>query len=331
MKHSIIITTINEPTQAVIAFSKIPNYKLIIVSDKKTPCDWYLDDVDILDLEKQSNLDFQLSRFLPYNHYSRKNLGYLYAIQQGSEIIVDTDDDNIPNLDWDILKFEGCYNVSFPDLGFVNIYKCFTDLNIWPRGFPLDKVTKAASTIQENQILKNVYTRVGIWQGLANGDPDVDAIYRLILNVPCYFRESPPIVLGKGTICPFNSQNTAFLKPLFPLLYLPSLVTFRYTDILRGLVAQPILWNSDYYLGFTSSTVTQERNFHDYMKDFELEIPCYLEPYKVINAVLSSVKASFSISDNLYQAYTKLHQIGIVQKEELTLLNYWLEDIAKLS
>ena len=78
---------------------------------------------------------------------------------------------------------------------------------------------------------------VGVWQGLADEDPDVDAIYRLTSDTPCYFNERNPVVLAKGTVCPFNTQNTIIIKPLFNLLYLPTTATFRFTDILRGLVA----------------------------------------------------------------------------------------------
>ena len=68
---------------------------------------------------------------------------------------------------------------------------------------------------------------------------------------------------------PYNTQNTATRKELFPLLYLPAYVTFRFTDILRGLIAQPIMWLYDYHLGYSGATVTQKRNAHDYFEDFQ--------------------------------------------------------------
>lgn len=326
MNNFIVITTINHPTKAVIDFSKLKNHQLIIVADQKTPIDWYLDNVHILSVGEQKKLDFQLVSLLPDNHYSRKNIGYLYAIRSGADLIIDTDDDNLPKEDWIVPKFQGLYNISSPNLGFVNIYKFFTDSHIWPRGFPLDKVTMDSSILKSSQITQR-QVNIGVWQGLADGDPDVDAIYRLTLNKPCYFSEREPIALDKGTICPFNSQNTAFYKDLFPLLYLPSFVTFRYTDILRGLIAQPILWQAGYCLGFTHATVFQERNFHDYMKDFESEIPCYLHPYKVIDTVCPSISSSFSISDNLHNAYSALCKEGIVNSNEVKLLDLWLKDL----
>ena len=91
--------------------------------------------------------------------------------------------------------------------------------------------------------------------GPRDGDPDVDAIYRLTVGQECIFEQRPPLVLGRGTISPFNSQNTAFSAELFPLLYLPSTVTFRFTDILRGYVAQPVMWSAGYQLGFVGVSI----------------------------------------------------------------------------
>jgi hypothetical protein len=325
-KRFIIITTIYPPTKAVENFSNLDDYLLIVVGDKKTPKEWYYKNAIYLPIDQQNNSSFSLNKFLPYNHYARKNLGYLYAIQLGAEIIVDTDDDNIPKGNWCLPDFNGCYLMTSKDLGFVNIYKSFTDTHIWPRGFPLDLVNADVSHLSQDSLQKKP-VRVGVWQGLADGDPDVDAIYRLTLNNLCYFNEHDPIVLDKGTLCPFNSQNTAFTKELFPLLYLPCFVTFRYTDILRGLIAQPIMWSSSYHLGFTKATVVQERNPHDYMKDFESEIPCYLHPYDVIDLVTSNIRSSFSIADNLYQAYVALSKAGIVEEQEVKLLSFWLQDL----
>ena len=174
-------------------------------------------------------------------------------------------------------------------------------------------------------------TKIGIWQGLADSDPDVDAIYRLIDNTEVFFDKRSPVVLAEGTLCPFNSQNTAVRQELFPLLYLPAYVTFRFTDILRGLVAQPIMWAHGYRLGFTEATVLQVRNPHDYMKDFESEIPCYLHPNHVIAAVTRAIDKGNTVSENLRLAYAELAKENIVTAQEIELLDLWLADVAALT
>ncbi|MBU3621838.1 STELLO glycosyltransferase family protein [Polynucleobacter sp. CS-Odin-A6] len=189
-------------------------------------------------------------------------------------------------------------------------------------------------------LIKNNYTnsfgseieglRVGIWQGLADEDPDVDAIYRLTINEPCYFEEGEPLVLQKNLISPFNSQNTMFHRDLFLLMYLPITVTFRFTDILRGLVAQPIMWAHDYYLGFTGPTVVQKRNEHNLMSDFSSEISMYQCTEKIVDLVSSVTSVGNTMEVNLYNAYDKLRHFGIVRDDEMQALEAWIKDAQKM-
>jgi len=322
----IVITSIFPPTKAIASFSQQKDWQLIVVGDRKTPADWHYEQTKFLSVSDQESCGYNIAALLPWNHYCRKMVGYVHAIKSGAEVIVDTDDDNIANANWHVQDFSGEYALTKTGQGFVNIYKNFTSKHIWPRGFPLRRITDDKAIVR-NEDLTTTRVEIGIWQGLADGDPDVDAIYRLTSDEPCYFEERAPIVLAEGTLCPFNSQNTAFRKELFPLLYLPAFVTFRFTDILRGLVAQPLMQHMGYSLGFTGATVFQERNPHDYLKDFESEIPCYLYPEKIIDAVSGSIAANKSLPDNLYNAYETLLNDGIVTSEELQVLSAWLKDL----
>jgi len=326
----IVITSIFAPTEAVRLFAQVSNARLVVAGDRKSPPDWQCENVVYLSASDQEASPFHLAQMLPWNHYCRKMLGYLHAMSLGAQTIVDTDDDNIPKADWAMPAFTGEFETSAAGLGFVNIYQSFTAQHIWPRGFPLDRVLRPAARLAPDALVRQT-VQVGVWQGLADGDPDVDAIYRLTSNIPCVFDTRPPLVLASGTVCPFNSQNTAFRRELFALLYLPAFVTFRFTDILRGLVAQPILWAAGYQLGFTGATVFQERNPHDYLKDFESEIPCYLYPEKILEIVNAAVGPAQSVADNLQAAYEALRRESIVEDRELALLARWLEDVRQIS
>jgi hypothetical protein len=327
---SIIITSIFAPTKAVKEFAALRDCQLVVVGDQKSPADWSEANVTYLSVADQEALGFRLSTKLPFNHYGRKMMGYLYAIRAGAELIVDTDDDNIPYDDWHFPASEGTFATSPKNRGFVNIYKNFTSHHIWPRGYPLDLIRNQAHVLQDAEFSEEK-VKIGVWQGLSDGDPDVDAIFRLVDNAEVFFDKRPPIVLAEGTLCPFNSQNTAIRRELFPLLYLPAYVTFRFTDILRGLVAQPIMWASGYRLGFTKATVLQVRNPHDYVKDFESEIPCYLHPNRVIAAVRRAIDPGNTVSENLRRAYAELALENIVSAEEIDLLELWLADVAALT
>jgi hypothetical protein len=326
-KDFIVLTSIFPPTEAVISFSGFKNFRTIVIGDKKSPASYDQGNVQFLSIEHQQDLSFNLRSVLPYNHYCRKNLGYIVAIKNNAELIIDTDDDNIPYHDWNFPAFRGRFDCIPAEMGFINIYRFFTDNEIWPRGFPLNKIL-SQKNIQNEITLSSEDSNIGIWQGLADNDPDVDAIYRLIFDKPLIFNKRAPINLKKGTIAPFNSQNTAFRRELFPLLYLPSSVTFRFTDVLRGLVAQPIMWLYNYTLGFTQATVTQLRNPHDYLKDFESEIPCFMQSERVIEIVSMKIKSGYSITENLFLSYESLFRHGIVKEEELAVVEAWIKDIA---
>lgn len=329
-KPHIVITSIFAPTKAVNKFANLPDYQLVVVGDRKSPAQWEADKVVYLSVQAQEAMGMRMSEKLPFNHYGRKMMGYLHAMQQGAQVIIDTDDDNIPYDGWSFPAMEGQFQTSPANKGFVNIYKNFTSHHIWPRGYPLDLILNDNHNLQEGELTTET-AKIGVWQGLVDSDPDVDAIYRLVDNTEVFFNKRAPIVLAEGTLCPFNSQNTAVRRELFPLLYLPAYVTFRFTDILRGLVAQPILWAHGYRLGFTEATVLQERNPHDYVKDFESEIPCYLHPNHVIAAVSRAINKSATVSENLRRAYAELAKENIVTAQELELLDLWLEDVASLT
>lgn len=318
-----VITSIQYPTKAVVAFANIANNNVIVVGDKKSPPHWACDEVQYISVKEQDDAAYALGRCLPYNHYSRKMFGYLEAIKNGADIIIDTDDDNIPKEDWSFPLFDGEYNVIQENKGYINIYGLYTSHKIWPRGLPLRYINQPA--VDKNEVSsKNI--KVGVWQGLADGDPDVDAIYRLTNNEACYFEEKRCYVLGKDTITPYNSQNTATRRALFPLLYLPAHVSFRFTDILRGLIAQPIMWLYDYHLGYTGATVTQERNLHDFQQDFELEVPMYLHSERIVALVADCISRQRSLEDNLLEAYQALCRAGIVCRNEIKTLEAWLAD-----
>jgi hypothetical protein len=79
-------------------------------------------------------------------------------------------------------------------------------------------------------------------------------------------------------------------------------------------------------------TVWQERNEHNLMKDFEDEIPGYTNNFNICKELqaLHLKSGQENISDNLITCYQKLIDMGVVGKEEMTLLKAWISDLKKL-
>lgn len=324
MRRAIVITTINEKTKALEEFEAKKEWHVVVVGDKRSKDIPESENLRFLSVEEQADLGYQFADRCPYHHYGRKNIGYIYAVQSGAEIIYDTDDDNIPYPRWYAPEFEARKVVS-SDRRFVNVYAHFGAKGVWPRGFPLDEVRAVG-----RDRTKERKVSVGVWQGLADRDPDVDAIFRLLDGRETVFEPGDAFALEEGVYSPFNSQNTFWHRSLFPLLYLPVTVSFRFTDILRGYIAQRIMWETGRYLGVMEATVFQTRNVHDLMKDFEDEIECYTKTHGVVS-VLSTLKLRGEVHQDLVTAYEALVYAGLIDRKELDMLQAWLIDLEKVS
>ncbi|NEO34785.1 MAG: DUF288 domain-containing protein [Moorea sp. SIOASIH] len=323
-KKYIIVTTINDKTEGISHFEQFQDWHIVLVGDCKTPAIDSSANLTFLSVSEQEKLGYELVKHCPYNHYARKNIGYLYGIQAGAEVIYDTDDDNWPTQSWGIYDFYG-HRQYVTEQKFVNIYRYFTEKLVWPRGYPLDEIQHQT----EHQLLNTEPVSIGVWQGLVDLDPDVDAIYRLIIGENITFAKNSSVFLGKEQYCPFNSQNTFWHRDAFPYLYLPSTTSFRFTDILRGYIAQKLMWNQGIYLGFQPADVYQKRNPHDLMTDFKQEVECYLG-VKAIVALLDTLELAENPLENLQVVYTSLAEAGFVTALEVSICQAWLNDLTRI-
>jgi STELLO glycosyltransferases len=328
---SIVITTINQPTDAVrkIASTR-PDWEFVVVGDRKTPKDWAWPGVTFLGVEDQAAAVGKFAEQCPFNHYGRKNIGYLKAIAGHPPVIAETDDDNIP-YDSFLQHVERAVT-GRPVLksGWENVYTHFTDDKIWPRGFPLELIT--ASLKNHSALGEPAQFDCPIQQFLADGDPDVDAVYRLTIEAITKFR-SNTVVLRDGTYCPFNSQNTIFWPEAYPLLYLPAYVSMRMTDIWRGFIAERCLYAMGKNIAFRDATVLQERNEHSLIRDFRDEVPGYLHNTRIIEILkgLNLSAAPKDCSANLRKCYEALIAAEIVPGQEMSLVDLWIESLERLA
>lgn len=321
-----VITTIQEPTDAVrrlVERLASLGAELVVAGDKKGPARFDLPNTVFLDLAAQLASPFELARLLPVGHYTRKNVAYLEAIRRGARCLYETDDDNAPLPNWS-LRNETVPASAIADRGWVNVYRCFCEDRIWPRGLPLDALA-ASFRAAPNVDAETRTVRAPIQQGLANGSPDVDAVWRLVLDRPFDFREGPAVLLAPGAWCPFNSQSTWWWPDAFPLLYLPSHCTFRMTDIWRSLIAQRCLWELGLGVVFHAPEVVQDRNEHDLMRDFNDEVPGYQRNRELAQILegLSLMSGVDQVGANLQRCYEALVAQRFFAREELMLLSAW--------
>ena len=309
----IVITSINYPTASIAKLSKLKGWALVLVGDLSTPKNWSHPNCVFLSVDDQKKLHFDTHSIVPYRHYGRKNIGYLYAIQHGAEIIYETDDDNelIAGIERQVLELhdgpesQKAYFlpassqqvrsfVSTPISSIdatikeeqmtVNPYHYFGQPLVWPRGYPLRLIGDEIPLRTDQFIVRPL-----IQQGLANSDPDLDAIFRLTQSnrrkrIKITFEERPPVAISHGLLVPFNSQNTVFHYDAFWALWIPITTTFRVCDIWRGYFAQRLLWelSPQTVLTFHSPSVLQHRNPHNYLLDFVDEWQLYTDTERLI-------------------------------------------------
>jgi len=319
----VIITTINEPSETVLKHINNPDYDVIIVGDKKTPNSYKNLKCIYLDVTAQKKLFPELSELLPYNHYCRKNLGYLYAIKKGYKMIYETDDDNVPYDNFDnVLKFDNLTMITETNSRWINIFKYFTnDAHIWPRGYPLSLLKKPT-----NYSIENTKQKPSIINGLVENDPDVDALFRIICNHQDSIKwdKNKRIVINNKNMCVFNTQNTFWLNPeLFICLLIPCSVSFRYCDILRGIINNIILKKTNNYMMYTSPNVVQNRNEHNLINDFKSEYEMYIHNEKILEYIENNTDKK-NVKELLLTIYNNLFINKVITQNDLNILNQWI-------
>jgi len=329
MKTAVVVTSISAPTDSLRNLAtgcRKHDYSFFLVGDAGSPADFHLEGCSFFDLKKQAETGFKFAALAPKRHYARKNLGYLIAARAGAELIKATDDDNIPYEEFWHIGERQQTSARVVNGGWVNVYRYFSETNLWPRGFPLDRIKSEPPPFSE---LRVTDLDCPIQQGLTDHDPDVDAIYRLTAALPQSFRKDRRLALSENSWCPFNSQNTTWWRIALPLMYLPAYCSFRMTDIWRSFVAQRIAWANNWSILFHEPTARQERNEHDLLRDFKDEVPGYLHNAEICEALenLVLMPGIQNINDNLRVCYEKLVSMELIGRQELELLEAWLTDV----
>jgi hypothetical protein len=276
MKKIIVTTTINPPTQAILKYQAMPDWELIVVGDLKTPL-YPLENGLYLSPDQQALEYPELSEAIGWNCIQRRNIGLVKAYESGADIVAVVDDDNIPLDHWgeNLLlskptpcHFYECGQAAFDVVGATN------EFPIWHRGFPLQLVNQRDYTRKTTQtIIPDI--QADLWQG----DPDTDAICRMLYKPYCQFNDDCfPIAANKPA--PFNSQNTFISRQWLKHFFLfPSIG--RLDDIWASYYVQAL----GAKVLFNKASVLHDRNVHDDTQDMVNEFIGYEHSLNVINAL----------------------------------------------
>ena len=337
----VVVTTINAPTPSIHELLKLPEpWKIVIIGDSKSKDEPWEEfktsnKLIFLSVKSQENLCYNMTKYIPTKSYTRKNIGYLYAIQNGAKEIYETDDDNQFIKSFNDYNFNNnsfiSYAKSDPKI-MINPYSYFGQPTIWPRGYRLSDIGKNNKNNFYYTITNKIYNNPLIYQGVANGDPDVDAIFRLTraktnkkINITFYDMEN--LLYFPGNYIPTNSQNTRFNYKVFPALCLPTTVAFRVCDIWRGYLIERFAWGYNGTTMFHSATVYQDRNIHDYYLDYVDEYDLYYSLDKLLEVLNTELEVKNDPELFMIKIIQCLVLKGILKKNDYFMYKAYLKDL----
>ncbi len=281
MKTALITTTIRVP-EVLRDYRKLdPEAFFFIAGDRKTPHRELEDFTRSLGHARyysdsdQEKLGYESSEVIGWNKIMRRNIALLEAIKWGADVIVTVDDDNHP-LDPDYFgTFRNILTRPFSGLcvssksGWFNAGEWLTP-RVYHRGFP-HPLRHQAPGLETKKVSG---MRVGIAAGMWLGDPDIDAVERLALRPMVEGVSSElkaGVVLEHGCVGPFNTQNTAFVRALAPLMMV-FVGVGRFDDIFASFVAQKLMSGEGFHVHYGQPMVRQDRNEQDLIRNLEDEI-----------------------------------------------------------
>lgn len=299
MKKFIVTTTINSPTEATRRFAEMNGWTLVVVGDKKTPHLEYKElDCVYLSPDIQESISKELSDSIGWNSIQRRNMGFLFAYQQGADIIATVDDDNIPYSDWGIdcyVNHETVCDFWEPEEDYFDPLSVTNTPNIWHRGYPIELLQKRNRVEYKGKIKRKVLIQADLW----DGDPDIDAMARLTQKPIVKYDVKQPFCSNK--ISPFNSQNTFLAREVIPYYtVLPHIG--RMDDIWGGYLLQHFFPDS---LIYNRASVYQDRNVQDLITNLEKEVIGYRYTYKLLQNLKSYRQFFPDETNHFFETYRK--------------------------
>ncbi|OGC24920.1 hypothetical protein A2291_02145 [candidate division WOR-1 bacterium RIFOXYB2_FULL_42_35] len=277
MKKVIVTTTINPPTEAIERFDARSDWTIVVIGDLKTPKDYKLKNGLYISPAEQEKYDQKLSDAIGWKCIQRRSFGLLWAHDMKADVVAVIDDDNIPYEGWGedlLLGKEVEVNYYDTDLPAFDPVGATNEKHLWHRGYPLQLVPKRDySRIKKQKIICDV--QADFW----NGDPDIDAVCRMIYAPECNF-EPGFFPLAANKPAPFNSQNT-FLKGSLLKDYFLFPHVGRMDDIWAAYYVQA----RGAKVVFNKASVYQQRNIHDLVVDMKKEYIGYENNFELLKAI----------------------------------------------
>jgi len=267
--NAIVTTTISKPTNAILKFATLRDWRVYVVGDMgpshiKESYD-AIPNITYLTPEYQQDKFPELSTNIGWNCIQRRNIGYIQAYLDGAEIIASVDDDVIPYDNWGtnlLIGKEIDVESYVAENGVFEPLSVTSANNYWHRGFPLELCHSRLNLTKTTRRIKPL-VQIDLW----DGSPDMDASCRLVNNNPIVrININQPFTTSSKAI--FNSQNTFIHRSVLPY-YSVVAHADRMDDIWGGILLQHIAKPD---LVYSHASVYHHRNTHCLYKDTQREL-----------------------------------------------------------
>lgn len=296
MKLAIIGTTINGekgylPFDELAAKSPFDEVIFVIAGDTHSkPFDVSKFKCRIEYQEPKDQERFAISSVIGWRTPRRRPAAWLRAIELKPDCILSVDDDNFPDPDYfmtwhrvltePVTKKIAAVNTAIKAPWHNYLASADAPFEIYPRGFPYPFRAKTATTIQASG--PHAPEKIALWQGISLGDPDMDAMTRLVwpARTPLSAIREKNYVL-ENVWSPYNMQNTVYAPPLFGL---PILWPFagRFDDIYASFAFQRLMFHRGLAVHVGDPVNRQDRGIRDTLRgDFLEELDGYHQSHDI--------------------------------------------------
>lgn len=343
---ALITTTINVPhvlTQWVET-GMTEDDIIIVAGDYKSPHDEIDDLLNEISMRTgiaatyihpANQTHWAVSSHLGWNCIQRRNIALLEAMMLKPKYILTIDDDNRPTSTRqveqliEIMEGQGNTAVTSTNTGWYNPGRhCLTNdfRNVVHRGYPLSQRHAKPMYVHEWSPLK-----IGVAAMLWTGDPDIDAIERIV-NRPNVARIDGNVILAPGTWAPFNTQATMFLGELAPAMFMWPHVG-RYDDIWASYVYRKVADKRGYGAYYGRPAVHQDRNEHDLIKDLDAEMFGMRHNEDVIGIIRGvTLGDEANVMQDVYHVYEHLAALGpFLPTNTVHAMDAWIADLEAIN
>jgi len=305
-RATLVVTTVNDPQVLERYYENFRQYghldqvDVLVIPDKKTDkkaFDRCKDlkkrglKIRIPSMDEQEgflkNVGF-LPHLVPFNSDNRRNIGYLMALESGTEFLISIDDDNycLSDTDFFVCHQVVCepetsgtiVNTSTAWFNVCSLLKMDPPGRTYPRGFPY-RMRHLSESVTKDRGKAAVRINAGLWLQ----DPDIDGISWLVNPVHSVGMQGESVILGERAWSPISSQNTALHRSTIPAYYfirmgypLAGFPIDRYGDIFSGYFVQACVRHLGQAVRFGTPLADHRRNSHNYMNDAANECACIM-------------------------------------------------------